>query len=203
MWIIVVAVVVIGGFTFLAFKDMKEKAEQVYFQIAARKNGTVSAMPFNPLLPALQISIGQDTAYLVILPKSIEFVVFSESLKSHSILWITDVKSRKLGSWKLGEPEFDRHFSIYKGPRDANEFNLQFSQICRQNLIELRQEVQRKAENIWVELIHIAPRNDIFSIKISNFLMARMGIKSTFEDPAVYESILDKCVQIYQGFRKK
>jgi hypothetical protein len=190
------------GLALFMFYKFREEACNVYSQIAVRRGGQVANMPLNPIFPSLKINIGDDTAYFIITFKGLEFVVLADKLKDHPVLWITDIKSKKLGSWKAGSPEFEQEFSVYRGPKQAEVFDSQCNADCQRGLLALRKQVQVKANNIWVELIHIPPRNDIFNIKISNFLISRKGVEVTLESPEFYELILDRCIETYQHFRQ-
>lgn len=199
-FLIAIVVLVIIITTIYSVKQLNEKTTKVYKQLADRKNGKVASMPYAKVMPALEISVEGDKAYFNITPKQINFAVVSPELKDYIHLWVAEAK--KIGSFKLGDPEFDQKFNIWQGPEDKEVLKNKFDQNCRKTLLNLKQEVSKKAKNIWVELIHVKPRDDVFSIKIENFLLTKKGMSIEPEKIEVYEAILDKFIEAYKAFKQ-
>ncbi len=182
---------------------LHETTERIYQQLAGPVNGKVSQMP--PILgrmTALEVPVQGGKAFYHILDKQISFYVQSPELKNCMHLWINDNMRKTLGSYKSGDPDFDRVFSIYKGPGDTDIFLEMFDQNCRRAMLQLKAKATEDVVNIWIELIHVRPRDDIFSIKINNFLLPKMGMTWHPYDISVYKDLLDKSMEVWLSFRQ-
>ncbi|MFO8052907.1 MAG: hypothetical protein R6U54_02990 [Candidatus Omnitrophota bacterium] len=199
-FVIAVIVIVVIAITMYSLKQLNEKTSGIYRQLAAKKNGRVAKMPYVKAIPALEIPVEEGKVFFNIAPKKINFVVISPELKNYIHLWVAEAK--KVGAFKLGDPEFDQRFNIWKGPEDKEVLKSKFDQNCRQALLNLKQEVLKKAKNIWIELIHVKPQDNTFSIKIENYLLTKKGMTIEPEKIEVYEAILDKCIKAYEAFKQ-
>lgn len=183
-------------------RRLYETTSRIYQQLAGPVNGRVTQMPrVLGRMTALAIPVQDGQAFFHILDKEISFYVHSPELKNCMTLWINDNMRKTLGSYKSGDPEFDSVFSIYKGPADRKEILERFDRDCRLSMLQLKEQVLKHARNIWVELIHVRPRDDIFTIRINNFLMTKKGMTWHPEDISVYQDILDRSLQIYLAFK--
>ncbi|RQD76924.1 hypothetical protein [Desulfonatronospira sp. MSAO_Bac3] len=208
MWIAVpvVAAALAGLLVFAAVhsnRRLYETTSHIYQQLAGPANGRVTQMPrVLGKMTALELPVHDGQAFLHILDKEVSFYVHSPELKNCMPLWINDNMRKTLGSCKSGDPDFDRVFSVYKGPDDREKLLEKFDRDCRLAMLQLKEQALKHARNIWVELIHVRPRDDIFIIRINNFLLTRRGMTRYPEDISVYRDLLDRSMQVYLAFRR-
>lgn len=190
---------VVSGIT--AQRRLYLKTNRLYQDLAHIKGGQISTLPF-PLggLWAFAKPVDGGTAYLCILPKSIQFLVVSPQLKESIPIWIKDSRTISPGSFQLGQKSFDAVFSIWKGPKDRELIQETLNEDCQKALLRLQEEAKRHAVNTFVELIHVKPREDTLSLKLDNYQIKRRFFQVELEPLSVYEKIFDVCMEVYEAF---
>ncbi len=201
--LILIGVVVLVAGGIVSQKKVYDETLKVYRKIGEKRNGKISRLPFKlGALDSLEIPIEGGSLYFNIAPKGINFFAVSPQLENYMPFWIVDAKTIRPGSFKIGNPEFDQKFRVWKGPKEQGLLQSKFNQDCQKALLDVKEEVVKRAVNIFVELIHTTPRTDTLSLKIDNYLINTMPFKAELDDLSRYEAILDKCIKVYQAFRQ-